>query len=364
MVKFGRTNHLSHPLCETLLRQKWLTYGFPIHMLNLVSYILFLALLSYFVITYSSCNHEDSSSFPSTMGHFCPGYTFVSFNLSANVFQRISIWFLSFYCFVNYALEIVQLVQDGRAYFSDPENYVQWTLYISTNIFVFPFIFNQSSHIQWVAGSISIFTGYLALLFLLGRFDIYGIYVIMFIEILKTLLHVLSLFSILIIGFGLTFIVIRPHSQVDLKFHQGFDFNFVFLFFIKDLDPSNIRHLFMLMLRTVSMMLGELDYERSYIEHDQEQHFSTTSLFILLLFAIIMPILLMNLLVGLAIGDLMQIQQNARLKRLATQVQIHSNLEKKLPISLIQRWTKNELTIYTNKSSCNRPSAWLKQVID
>jgi transient receptor potential cation channel subfamily A protein 1 len=33
-----------------------------------------------------------------------------------------------------------------------------------------------------------------------------------------------------------------------------------------------------------------------------------------------MPILLMNLLVGLAIGDLMQIQQNARLKRLATQV--------------------------------------------
>jgi hypothetical protein len=28
----------------------------------------------------------------------------------------------------------------------------------------------------------------------------------------------------------------------------------------------------------------------------------------------------MNLLVGLAIGDLMQIQQNARLKRLATQV--------------------------------------------
>jgi transient receptor potential cation channel subfamily A protein 1 len=40
----------------------------------------------------------------------------------------------------------------------------------------------------------------------------------------------------------------------------------------------------------------------------------------LLLFAIIMPILLMNLLVGLAIGDLMQIQKTARLKRLAMQV--------------------------------------------
>ncbi len=68
------------------------------------------------------------------------------------------------------------------------------------------------------------------------------------------------------------------------------------------------------------MMLGELDYDRSYLENNDDQHFTNLNLIILLLFAIIMPILLMNLLVGLAIGDLMQIQQNARLKRLATQV--------------------------------------------
>ncbi len=73
------------------------------------------------------------------------------------------------------------------------------------------------------------------------------------------------------------------------------------------------------------MMLGELDYDRSYLEKNHEQHFNITNLIILLLFAIIMPILLMNLLVGLAIGDLMQIQQNARLKRLATQVNLKGN---------------------------------------
>ena len=68
------------------------------------------------------------------------------------------------------------------------------------------------------------------------------------------------------------------------------------------------------------MMLGELDYDRAYLETSNEQHFPIINLLILLLFAVIMPILLMNLLVGLAIGDLMQIQQNARLKRLAMQV--------------------------------------------
>ena len=68
------------------------------------------------------------------------------------------------------------------------------------------------------------------------------------------------------------------------------------------------------------MMLGELNYDRVYMETFDEQHFSITNFIMLLLFIIIMPILLMNLLVGLAIGDLMQIQQNARLKRLAMQV--------------------------------------------
>ena len=76
----------------------------------------------------------------------------------------------------------------------------------------------------------------------------------------------------------------------------------------------------MIVLKSVTMMLGDLDYDHAYLETFDEQHFSVISLIILLMFAIIMPILLMNLLVGLAIGDLIQIQQNARLKRLAMQV--------------------------------------------
>ncbi|CAF4561944.1 unnamed protein product [Rotaria sp. Silwood2] len=341
MVKFGRTNHLSHPLCETLLRQKWISYGFPIYILDLSFYLLFLFLLSYFVITFPSCNHHDPINWNSST-HLCSKNNFI-FQNSATTFQIISIWFIVFYCFSNFIMEIIQLVHDGFEYFNDIENYIQWILYVTTSIFTLPFLFDQSWHYQWVAGSISIFTAYLALLFLLGRFFIYGIYVIMFLEIMKTLLHVLSLFSILIFGFALTFCVTKPFSQ--------------------DLNVSNPHHLFMIVLKTITMMLGELDYERSYLENIDERHFNITNLIILLVFAIIMPILLMNLLVGLAIGDLMQIQQNARLKRLATQVQLHTNLEKKLPNKLLQRWTKNEYIIYINKGICNRFSTSFKEWI-
>ena len=115
---------------------------------------------------------------------------FISFKSQVTNSQMTAIWYIVIYCFLNFILEIIQLIQDGREYFYDIENYIQWTLYITTSIFTFPFLFDQSWHYQWVAGSICIFTAYLALLFLLARFDIYGIYVIMFLEIMKTLLHV------------------------------------------------------------------------------------------------------------------------------------------------------------------------------
>jgi len=215
MVKFGRINHLSHPLCETLLREKWISYGFPIYMLNLCFYLLFIFALSYFIITFPVCNHRDATN-GNTSVHSCPNENFISFKESATISQIFSIWFIILYCLVNIILEIIQLVQDGSDYFSDVENYVQWIVYVSTSVFAVPFLFNQSWHYQWVAGSIGVFSAYFGLLFLLGRFDIYGIYVIMFFEILKTLLHVLSLFSILIVGFVLTFCIIRPFTQVIL----------------------------------------------------------------------------------------------------------------------------------------------------
>jgi transient receptor potential cation channel subfamily A protein 1 len=216
MVKFGRTNHLSHPLCETLLRQKWLSYGFPIYMLNLFFYLLFIFAFSYFIITFSACNHRDSASSTSPT-HSCPNANFISFQNSATVSQILSIWFIILYCLVNCLFQIVRLFQDSWDYFSDIENYIQWIIYVSASLFAVPFLFNESWHYQWVVGSIGIFAAYLGLLFLLGRFDVYGIYVIMFLEILKTLLHVLSLFSILIVGFALTFCIVRPFTQV-IKF--------------------------------------------------------------------------------------------------------------------------------------------------
>jgi transient receptor potential cation channel subfamily A protein 1 len=67
---------------------------------------------------------------------------------------------------------------------------------------------------------------------------------------------------------------------------------------------------------------------------------------------ILMPILLMNLLIGLAVGDIESVRRNAQLKRLAMQVVLHTELERKLPRMWLEKVSKLELIEYPNETKC------------
>lgn len=82
----------------------------------------------------------------------------------------------------------------------------------------------------------------------------------------------------------------------------------------------------MSIMRTFAMMLGEIDFVGTYVhpyyksETDIILPFPMPTFFILGIFMVLMPILLMNLLIGLAVGDIESVRRNAQLKRLAMQV--------------------------------------------
>lgn len=75
-------------------------------------------------------------------------------------------------------------------------------------------------------------------------------------------------------------------------------------------------------------MLGEIDFIGTYVEpyfnldNDRVLPFSIATFLMLALFMVLMPILLMNLLIGLAVGDIESVKRNAQLKRLAMQVSV------------------------------------------
>lgn len=51
------------------------------------------------------------------------------------------------------------------------------------------------------------------------RFDIFGIYVVMFLEILRTLIQVLCVFSILLVAFGMAFFTLM-NKEVSTVYMQ------------------------------------------------------------------------------------------------------------------------------------------------
>lgn len=140
--------------------------------------------------------------------------------------------------------EFLQIYQQKWQYLLEPNNFISWLLYISAAIMVSP-VFNGGhiTDVHFSATSITVFLSWFNLLLFLQRFDqvkrrdsvfkvtedsgnsivfaiicIYlfqvGIYVVMFLEILQTLIRVLLVFSILIIAFGLAFFIVFSKSRV------------------------------------------------------------------------------------------------------------------------------------------------------
>lgn len=110
----------------------------------------------------------------------------------------------------------------------------------------------------------------------------------------------------------------------------------------------------MSLVRTFSMMLGEMDFVGTYVQPywHSELPLPISSFILLCLFMVLMPILLMNLLIGLAVGDIESVRRNAQLKRLAMQVVLHTELERKLPAIWLERAEQTELIEYPNNQKC------------
>lgn len=162
--------------------------------------------------------------------------------------------------------EVVQLYQQRYHYLLEPINFVSWLLYTAAVIMVSPiFMDGYTCDVLFSAASLTVFLSWFNLLLYLQRFDQVGIYVVMFLEILQTLIKVLLVFSILIIAFGLAF--------------------FILLSRVTDQQPNHLSFtsIPMSLIRTFSMMLGEMDFVGTFIQpfHSNALPYPYASFFIL-----------------------------------------------------------------------------------
>ena len=139
-------------------------------------------------------------------------------------------------------------------------------------------------------------------LFHVRKVPFFGIYVVMFIDVSYTFLKVSGVVILFIAAFSLGFNVLLSNQEY---------FSTVVFATIK----------------TLIMTSGEMEYDNLFFDNQDWNKLETvpymnTTKILFVMFVIIMPIIIMNLLVGLAVDDIKTVQQNAALKRIAMQVNI------------------------------------------
>uniref|UniRef100_A0A8B9HDG5 Transient receptor potential cation channel, subfamily A, member 1b n=1 Tax=Astyanax mexicanus TaxID=7994 RepID=A0A8B9HDG5_ASTMX len=297
MVQYNRLELLTHPVCQKYLEMKWKAYGSKVHLLNLAVYLLGLLPLTYLIINLKPTQNTSVNGTTVTMASV--SFRTVPPNTQHDKHSRL-------------------------IYFMDSTNVSDWASAISSLVFVIPLFFSVDNKWHWEAGALAILFAWINFLLYFQRFERFGIYVVMFGEIIKTLISTIVLFVFLLLAFGLSFYVLGSYT-----------FNSISLS----------------LAQTFVMTVGELNYQNTLLEaYEQGQlAFPEISYFIFVLFVLLMPILLMNLMIGLAVGDIAEVQRNATLKRIAMQINLHTNLEEKLPYWYMKRVDKPSITIYPNK---------------
>lgn len=100
-------------------------------------------------------------------------------------------------------------------------------------------------------------------------------------------------------------------------------------------------------LKVLDMMIGELEYSTFFV--DKTLYLPDLTRFIFAVFCALIPIVFMNLLIGLAVGDIESIQKNAELKLLAIEIEDVYSFERRLPNCLLRRIHKSRVTKYPNR---------------
>lgn len=256
---------LQHPVLATVINSKWSKVQ-RFYLLNLVFYMCFLSLLTAYILLFTTFENPNK-----TLIDLC--------------------WFWVLGNLMVFSVrELFQFTLSPMKYLSDSENWLEISLILITLSLLCEDLFegeNTSKGLRYQCSAIAIMVSWGEFILILGKHPKFAVPLAMFKLVSKTFLTFLLWYSILIIAFVLSFYVLFTNNSSD-KNDNKFDNVFLSLF------------------KTIIMFTGEFD--------SSSLPFATyeiVSRLIFVLFVFLIPIVLVNLLNGLAVSDTQRIQKDA-----------------------------------------------------
>ena len=307
--KYGRKNLLGHPLVSKFLQEKWWRYGSSFYAMSVIVFLIYLLLLSVFTIVYRPIYN-------------CPTPTWASINYSSNgsylnnrdfyVYRGI----LDVLAIVHLILLIVGIVfaKHKLSYAISIHSIVELLCYICSLIFL-PL---HTPCPVWGAGAFAVFFGWLTFAFYIGQYGIFALYTRMLIAVFKTVLYMMPLVLLNICAFAFAFYILLSPVAIEHK----------------TVDRS--------LLAVFQMLIGEphFEYVTDFAFADQTEGqlpSKGTAYFFLIFGGLLITIILTNLLIGLAVGDIAVVREGAFLKRVKDRIIFFGNMDRALP-----EWVKRD----------------------
>ncbi|XP_068222418.1 transient receptor potential channel pyrexia-like isoform X3 [Palaemon carinicauda] len=311
MVNHRHYEFLKHPLCETFIHLKWLQVN-KLFYVKLALHAILLLNLTAGAIIRKQCKYHDESHRKATCSPELP----IALNI-LNIFALTQLFFLL-------AFYVLQVITLRKHFFRQAKKALEVIFTASTLILL---------KVDWVQDTCKLHLwvpillgGWCHMIVLIGHMPNVGIYIQMFRRVSVRMLTFACVYSSLFIGFSVSFYLV----------FEGEIFN----------------NVWMSLLKTLAMMVGELDFE-SVLGSDTKQTLPGTAHIIFVLFVLLMTIVITNLLVGLAVQDIQMLQKEAGVSRLALTVEQETSVDIMLSSRLVSwimpyqlhTWLRNKCSL-------------------
>nr|XP_039252448.1 transient receptor potential cation channel subfamily A member 1 homolog [Styela clava] len=323
IMKSNRRELMYHPLVKRILKHKWENKNLRIfYWLAFLLYISFMGLFNVFMMTIPPPYAINITS--NSNGEMCVQMVPEAQSVwGDSCVAKRGLWYVGYasgcLAFLNLLKEFFQVPGEKLDYFKNATNWIELFLFCTSIATVFPFTsFTRKYGIleewQWKMGTIDIFLSWIVLLLFveaIPNFNL-GIYVVMFIKILKTFFRFSIVLALFVCAFGFSFYIVFQNQIV-------------------------FGNLWNSVLKTIVMMIGEIEYESIFTaehtssEYSDQVYYEVVSYIVFVAFLIIMSIIVMNMLVGLAVDDIKEVIKEAEMESRVLYVDLLLKTEKMLP---------------------------------
>ncbi len=320
LIKYRHQNYLCHPTIASFLSCKWRHYARPYYIIRFLLFFLFTLLLSIFIgVTPPPLQTPPDTNQTDT--ELADG-----FGTASDVFRFLTIVF-AIPNFVVWVIDVYVLGWDALKHLITQSDV--WLHGLTLMLaFVFAVPWEGLSTLYWEVGAVAIFLAWITVTLNLQLFNLAGIVVSMLLTVTRNVFGVLLISLFIVCAFAIPL--------------------YILLATVSDFTYENIGTA---VFSVLASLHGELDYRNFILLHLMGQlRFSVLTFIFLALATIIMPIVVINLLIGLAVGDIARVQREAVLSQRSIEVRALRALDQRLPEAILRRLSLEQHREYPNKS--------------